>query len=572
MAAAAETGQSLAAAGGGQGGAAGRAASAWQGLLGLPMARQVGLMVALAASVALGVAVVLWSQSPSYGLLYGNLAPEAATEVLQALDAAGVPYRLDQATGSISVPVNRVHDARFRLAAQGLPANTELGFELLNQDQGFGTSQFVERARYQHALEVELARSITTVSGVRSARVHLAVPKQSVFVRQEKKPSASVVLHLVGGARLGEEKVSAISHIVAAAVPSLEAGEVKVVDHRGRLLSTPEESPETAMTKRQLDYVRRLEEDLVERVHDILSPFLGVDGVRAQVTADVDFTRTEETRESYNPDLPALRSEQLLEESGTGLAAGGIPGALTNQPPAAGQAPEEAAAAPGAGAQAGQQGPVPTRSRSTRNYELDRTISHSTLTTPTIRRLSVAVVVDHYRGPSPDGAGGPRALAPEEVARVEALVKEAVGFDARRGDTVKVSNVAFQAPAEAAEEVPALPIWQEPWMHQLVKQVLVFLAVALLILGVLRPAIRRLASAHMATGAQQQQAALPAASREARAEELAEDQVSLGGAGETPKLPDTSDDQRRMEAVRGLVREDPARVAQVVRNWVAEDE
>ncbi len=550
-----------------------------QGMMRLPVVKQVGLIVALAASVALGVAVVLWSQGRDYSLLYGNLSADAATEVMQALNEAGVPYRMDERTGALMVPTQRVHEARFTLAGQGLPRSDETGFEVLKEDQGFGTSQFVERARFQRALEVELGRSISAVQAVRSARVHLAVPKQSVFVRERKPPTASVVVNLSRGGRLEEEQVAAVSHLVAAAVPDLDPADVKVVDQRGRLLTTRERSPEAALNRTQLDYVRRLESDYVDRIREILAPVVGPDGVEAQVTAEVDFTRTEETREVYNPDLPALRSEQVLEEQGSAVAAAGVPGALTNQPPGAGEAPEEAEGqGQGQGQGAGGEGAGPSRRSATRNYELDRTISHRVMPGATLRRMSVAVVVDDNRVAGADGGVQRTPLEPEEIARIEALVKEAVGFDPRRGDSVNVTNVTFTQPPPP-EPVAAPPLWEQPWVWQAARQALGVLAVLFLVFGVIRPAIRRLTGAEVQ--AREEQARLEGQG-EAQAEGGQGAQGAEGAAlprGEAgaeeedmPMLPDAASHERRVDMARDLVNQDPKRVAQVVKSWVSQDE
>ena len=314
-----------------------------------PWLRQVAVMVGIAASVALGVAVVLWSQSPAFAPLYGSLAEKDASQVMEALQQAGAEYRVDEATGMVMVPAAKVKELRMQLAGQGLPNSVGMGFELLQQDTGFGTSQMVEKARYQQAIQGELARTIATIGAVQSARVHLAIPKQSVFVRKRQPPSASVTLRLHNGRTLEDAQVEAIVHLVASSVPELEPGRVTLVDHKGRLLSGERETREMKLSATQFEHTRRIEEHLRQRVEDLLAPIVGRDKVRAQVTADVDFTVTEQTQERYNPDQPALRSEQLNEEQSRGTGAGGIPGALSNQPPAAGNAPERAAGQMGHG-------------------------------------------------------------------------------------------------------------------------------------------------------------------------------------------------------------------------------
>ncbi|WP_246345223.1 flagellar basal-body MS-ring/collar protein FliF [endosymbiont of Lamellibrachia barhami] len=292
----------------------GKALEVSQRLQDNPIFRQIAVMVGIAASVALGVAVVLWSQTPNYSLLYGNLAQKDAMEIVQALQQIGIEYQVDQSTGAVMVPSADLQEARMKLAGQGLPHSDSLGFELLQQDTGFNTSRMVEAARYQRAMEGELARSIATLANIESARVHLATPKQSVFVRQRKVPSASVVIKLYSGRTLEKGQVEAITHLVASSVPELDVSQVTVVDHKGKLLSGADKSAQMAMSSSQFEYTRELEAHYKQRIEDILSPLLGQDNLRAEVAAEVDFTVIEQTQESYDPDMSALRSEQINEQ------------------------------------------------------------------------------------------------------------------------------------------------------------------------------------------------------------------------------------------------------------------
>jgi flagellar M-ring protein FliF len=324
-----------------------------------PILRQLMIMVSIAASVALGVAVVLWSQTPNYSLLYGNLSQRDAGDVVAALEQASIKFKVDNATGAVMVASKDLHAARLKLAGDGLPRGNNMGFELLQQDTGLGTSRAVEAARFHRALEGELARTISTLSPVQSARVHLATPKQSVFVRKKKAPSASVVVKLFSGRRLEKSQVASIVHLVAASVPELDSSKVTVVDHKGTLLSTDMDAREMMLTANQFEYTKNLEDHYRKRVVDILVPFLGEENISAQVTAEVDFTLTEQTSERFNPDMPALRSEQVNEESSKLSSVQGVPGAVSNQPPAAGTAPQVA------GGQAGAAGRVTTEQQQT---------------------------------------------------------------------------------------------------------------------------------------------------------------------------------------------------------------
>ncbi len=536
-----------------------------QGFAGLSPVKQVGLLLGLAASIAIGVAIALWSQSPAWSLLYGNLDETDTAQVLDALQQAAIPYRIDEHSGAVMVPADKVHQARLQLAAQGLPRGTGNGFELLQEDQGFGVSQFMENVRYQHALEGELARTISTLRNVREARVHLAVPKRSVFLRRQEAPSASVVVSLYAGRTLDESQVAAIVHMVASSVPRLEPKAVTVVDQNGNLLSAARADEDYALTTTQFNYTRKLENSYAERIEQLLAPLVGSGRVRAQVSADLDFTRVEKTRESYNPDLPALRSEQVVEESsGAGAAASGVPGTLSNVPPAGGVLAENGETVPAAGGGNGS-----ASRQVVRNYELDRTISHTRLATGTLRRLSIAVVVDNKLVTGDDGKQTAQPWSDEELARFTELVKKAVGFDPRRGDSVQVINASFQ-PVPEPEPLPDPPLWEQPWFWPLVKQVLAGLGVLLVIFGVIKPVMRSLAEA----GAAQQQAALAAAGAPGQlppGEEGAPGQAALTGPdGEALPAPKKSYEDQLAQA-QSLVQEDPRRVAQVVKTWMNDD-
>jgi len=540
------------------------------GLTDNPLFRQLAVMVGIAASVALGVAVVLWSQTPNFSPLYGNLGQKDAAAVVAALEQAGVEFRVDESTGMVMVPSGKLQDLRIQLASQGLPNSTGMGMEMLNQDTGFGTSRMVEQARYHHALEGELARTIGTLANVETARVHLALPKQSVFVRKRKMPSASVVLKLFSGRMLEQSQVDAIVHLVASSIPELDADKVTVVDHKGRLLSQPQADRNMKLSATQFDYTQKIESHYRDRIVELLAPILGADSVQAQVTADIDFTVTEQTQESYNPDQPALRSEQVNEQlSKTGDGAQGVPGALSNQPPAAGTAPEQAA-----GAEGDTGTPLNSSRQATRNFELDRVVSHTRLSPNSIRRLSVAVVVDDSLTSGADGSVVRRERTPEDIERITSLVREAVGFDARRGDSVRVINSAFQVP-EPLAALPELPIWEQPWVWDLAKQLGGALVVLFLIFGVLRPTLKRLTATPVSElpegmvqtiGPDGQPMAVPAGQAGAAGATTA-----IGVDGQPVQLSGPAAYEDTMEAARKLVDNDPKRVAQLVKTWVAED-
>ena len=416
-------------------------------------------------------------------MLYGGLSNQDSMDVTGALDRSGIPYKMAPGTGTILVSGNRVHEARMNLAAQGLPKETASGFELLDKDQGFGVSQFMENARYQRALEGELSNTIGSMSNVQSARVHLAVPKQSEFVRDRKEPSASVMLTVYGGRPVRDEQVAAIVHLVASSVSNLSPDKITVVDQTGKLLTSQQSSDSLRLTATQFDYRKKVEDHYTKRIEDILSPILGSNGVRAQVSADMDFNQIEQTKESYNPDLPAVRSEQTYEDQTSGSSiASGVPGALTNQPPAVQSRSEQQNQNGGVNTTPGKD----TVRRVTRNYELDKTISHTSFQTGLIRKLSIAVVVDDHQKVNDDGSVDRTPLTEDELGRITSVVKEAVGFNAERGDSVNVTNASFAQPP-TLEAPPEIPFYQKPWVWDVAKQVAAGVGVLLMVFGSVFP-------------------------------------------------------------------------------------
>ena len=576
-------------------------AEAAQGFFRLPVVRQVGLMLGLAASVAIGMAVVLWSRDPGYTLLYGNLPDKDMAEVVSILQRDQVPYRIDDGSGALLVPNSELRAVRMKLAAQGLPKGSDMGLELLQSEQQLGTSQFMEQARYQHAIEVELARSISSLRNVAAARVHLALPKPSVFVRKTDQPRASVVLELRSGAQLEESEVAAVVHLVAASVPNLNPGQVTVVDQHGRLLTPPVEEGAIGVSAGQFDQTRKVEETYVHRIESLLAPVVGYGGVRAQVKADIDYTRTESTQENYTPDPVAIRSEIIAEEIGPGNGSGGVAGALTNQPPEAGRIDPQAMAADAGKANAGKadaveadagkadataaKGPVASASQqvasasqqvapapqdvvrsreSTRNYEINRTLRHSQEGGGRLRRLSVAVVVDDRLVADAEGVVRPLPLTADELARLTALVKDAVGFDESRGDRVSVINQAFIKPGPI--EPVAEPLWEQPWVMDLGKLAVAALALLFIVFGVLRPILKRLVERGVASPTE------PAIGRLTDGREPEDDRLRLSQDPRLPQLAAPAEPRvSPLDRAKTVVTEDPARVAQVVKAWVEAD-
>lgn len=518
------------------------------GVLRIPAIRQVLLLVGVAAAIAVGFAIVLWSRTPVYTPLYSDLNAPDAANVAEALRSTGIEFKVDSAGGGILVPEARLYDARMQLASAGIAASTGPGMSMLSEQSSFGTSQFMETARYQHALETELARTISSLGVVREARVHLALPKQTTFIRDQKSASASVLLHLLGGQTLEGDKATAIVNLVASSVPNLTTKNVTLIDQYGRLLSSGDEPAVDLQASSQFRYARRLEDTYRNRIEQILTPLVGPGRVRAQVDADVDFTISEEARESFDPANTVVRSEQVNEDSraGSGAAASGVPGALSNQPPEAGGT----AGTETATAQAGT--PVNTSRSAVRNFEVDRTISHTRPQAGTINKLSVAVLVDD----SPiEGDEQAAPLSDAELARYEALVKEAVGFNEARGDTVVVVNAAFRN-VEPIADVEAPPIWEKPMVREILKQVLGAALALALVFGVVRPMLKGVLDSGGGVGGE----AVAGGGLV-----VAGGGPAVGGGAASMALPKYED---KVAAAKNISTHDPARVAQVVKQWV----
>ncbi|MEQ8514842.1 MAG: flagellar basal-body MS-ring/collar protein FliF [Chromatocurvus sp.] len=450
-----------------------------------PAARQVALLVGLAASIALGIGLVQWALTPNYKPLFGSLSGEDTNQVITALEANGIDYRMDNRSGMLAVASDQVHRARLLLASDGFPRDDGLGFETLYREQEIGVSSFMEQARYHRALEQELSRTMTAMEGVRAARVHVAVARQSAFLRQREQPAASVMLQLSPGRTLSERQLAGVIHLVSSSVPNLQAEQVSVVDQQGRLLSGQGEQDGLGYTKEQYRLSQQMEQRYAQRIVAILEPILGPGNVRAEVTADIDFTRIERTSEEYAPET-VIRSEQTTEETSDRLFAGGVPGTLSNQPPVDAQVADQPA---DENAQVdGETRPARVSRRATRNYEMDKTISHIRETPGGLTRLSVAVVVDYIEGTAEDGTATPVPLPPERSDEINALVREAVGFDAGRGDTLSVINASFvDPPAMEAPEGPS--ILEQDWLWRTGKGLLAALVLGALVFFVLRPLI-----------------------------------------------------------------------------------
>lgn len=460
------------------------------------------LMIGASAAVALIAALWLWGRAPDYGVLYSNLSDRDGGAIIASLQQMNIPYKFAEGGGALLVVANKVPEARLRLAAQGLPKGGTVGFELMD-NQKFGTSQFVEQLNYQRALEGELARSINSIAAVDSARVHLALPKPSLFVRDQKKPSASVILTLHHGRSIDEAQISAIVHLISSSVPELSAKSITVIDQAGNLLSAANAGMR-GLDLSQVKYAQEIEQGYIRRIEAILQPIVGANNVHAQVAADIDFSIVENTDEKFRPNQEpgsaAVRSQQLSESSQPGTAPpGGVPGALSNQPPANPVAPivtpaanQTSAAQPVARGQVSIS-PGNTRKDGTTNYELDRSIRHVQQGAGGIKRLSVAVVVNYRSAQGTQGKPEPHALAAAELEQIKNLVKETMGFSVERGDSLNVVNSPFAT--DLVIDTPELPWWRQSDNLELAKASGKYLLLGMLALylwfAVLRPLLRK---------------------------------------------------------------------------------
>ena len=523
-----------------------------------------GAGVALLA--ALIAAAVMWGRAPDYKVLYSNLSDKDGGAIVAQLSQLNIPYKHADGGGAILVPSDQVHDVRLKLAAQGLPKGGTVGFELL-ENQRFGATQFQEQVNFQRGLEGELAKSIQSLSSVQSARVHLALPKQSVFLREQQRPSASVILNLHSGRVLDRAQVAGIVHLVSSSVPELPMKSVTVLDQHGALLSGAGEANSAGgLNPDKLNYIQQLEQSYIRRVSDLLEPLVGRNNVRAQITADVDFAVIEQTAESFKPNVgeASVRSMALNEASAAaGSSAQGVPGALSNQPPATPSAPLQGAS--GAPAQPLPQrgsAAAPGKREQTTNYEVDKTVRVEKRTVGSIKRLSAAVVVNNARSVDKEGKATMQPLSEADLAKFTSLVREAIGFSQERGDTVNVVNVPFNVEERIVE--PELPLWKQPENISLAKEfgkgLALMIGLLVLVFGLIRPAVRNLAM---------RQAPIPpldAATPEA---------LAAPDAIYTPSLPELSasatNSAAQLAEVRLLAKQQPATVANVVRAWVNKD-
>ncbi|QHI97946.1 flagellar basal body M-ring protein FliF [Xylophilus rhododendri] len=557
----------------------------------LDRAQRIRLGLGVAVLVIAGIAGIVMGRAPDYRVLFSNLGDKDGGAIVAQLATMNVPYKYSEGGGAILVPADRVHDIRLRLASQGLPKGSITGFELMEGNR-FGMTQFQERLNFQRGLEGELTRSIQSLSSVQSARVHLALPNQNGFFREQQKPSASVLITLQSGAELNRAQIAGIVHLVASSVPEMVPSAVSVLDDSGKLLSqSPDAAGAGGGDATQLQYVQQLEQNYTRRVMDMLEPVVGRGNVKATVTADVDFSLSEQTSEQHKPnqtpDTGAVRSQQVLESSGSNGAGNnpptGVPGATSNQPAAQPAAPINGQNPPLTAGNGNTGNSTPTSANTKRetvtNYEVDKTVRVVRGGTPTVRRLSAAVVVN-YQPPVDAKAGGPTALTQQQIDQMTALVRESIGFSKDRGDSVNLMNAPFVAPVA---DTSTLPLWKQPEMIELARSMAwpvgTFLFGALVLLGFIRPALKAMRAPQVKVLSPGDPGFIaldgsggPGSRAGGQIDLSIEGDVAraaLGGPGDnTTALLPASPEQTRLDEARGLARSNPIAVANIVKEWV----
>lgn len=556
----------------------------------LPITRQVLFTIILAGTLSLALALVLWSSNEDFVVLYPGLSLQDTAEITAILDREGTEYRIDQSSGLLTVRSSDIQPVKLVLANQGLPrAASGSGFSRLYEDAALGTSQFMEQARFTRALEQELMMTIKLISGVGDARVHLSIPRQSSFLRSTGRASASVMLDLLTGRQLSDIQIAGITRLVASSVAGLDTEDVSIVDQRGSLLSRSADS-DFAASSEHFQLTRALEEDYARRVTDILAPIVGFDKVRTQVTAELDFTQMETTEERYDPQSSVIRSEQTTQEAQSSVPVA-TPGALAPQPPlldTQAQLPATANTALDT---------EQNRTSAVRNFEIDKVTSYSKAAPGTIKRLSVAVVVDLGTIDAGQEAVDSTDVDPtntpaQRLERLRLLVQDTVGFNEDRGDTVFITNESF-APALSALETPALPLWQESWFQGLIKQLAVGLFAVFIATTVLRPALRAVVMPRAAPaslpgpGGLGRQPALTGPGQDSDDDELGETSfqpgagklvvgLNTGAAGQAASVRQSTDPvvneyEQNVSVLQRFVEKEPMRVSRMVGDWARKD-
>ena len=520
----------------------------------------VSMLFGLAAVLALSVAVIMWASKPEYSPIVDNLSDNDIGAITSILAASKIPYKIDAMSGDLLVANDKKQQARMLISAEGLPNSSPMGYELLKQDTALGTSQFLETARYQHALETELSRSISSMRNIDSARVHLAMPKRTAFMRKKDRSSASVMVKVAGGRKLEKNQINSIAYLVASSVAYLDVSNVTVVDQWGNLLNSTNADKGMEHSQKQFDYKMEVESLYVDRIESMLAPIFGYGRVKVQVNAEMDFTRIESTQELFDSDQVKVRSEQIIDQQQIGALGGaiGIPGALSNQPPAGGTVDPQ-------GEEGEGENITPTNSNrnSVRNYELDKTIRHVMQPVGELQKITVAVVADDWLTVNDEGEEVRTELSGEDFALIRGIVREAIGFNQERGDSVSVYNKSFQTIDH--EELPEIPIWKQDWFVSVVKQGLAGIAILILIFTVVKPTMKTLQGRLIESGANADGQLLA----------LENSDISNANASDSESPNSLTNDHpnyvEQLAMAKQLVGQDSRQVAKVVKNWVADN-
>ncbi|BDA59877.1 flagellar basal body M-ring protein FliF [Shewanella sp. LC6] len=533
---------------------------------GVDMMRQITMILALAICLALAVFVMIWAQEPEYRPL-GKMETQEMVQVLDVLDKNKIKYQIE--VDVVKVPEDKYQEVKMMLSRAGVNSPAASTQDFLTQDSGFGVSQRMEQARLKHSQEENLARAIEQLQSVSRAKVILALPKENVFARNTSQPSATVVINTRRGG-LGQGEVDAIVDIVASAVQGLEPSRVTVTDSNGRLLNSGSQDGVSARARRELELVQQKETEYRTKIDSILSPILGPDNFTSQVDVSMDFTAVEQTAKRFNPDLPSLRSEMTVENNSTGGSSGGIPGALSNQPPMESNIPQEADKATES-VTAGN-----SHREATRNFELDTTISHTRQQIGVVRRVSVSVAVDFKPGAAGENGQVARvARTEQELTNIRRLLEGAVGFSAQRGDVLEVVTVPFMD--QLVEDVPAPELWEQPWFWRAVKLGIGALVILVLILAVVRPMLKRLIYPDSVNMPDDARLGNELAEIE---DQYAADTLGMLNTKEAEYsyaddgsilIPNLHKDDDMIKAIRALVANEPELSTQVVKNWLQDN-
>jgi len=534
--------------------------------------RQVTIVVALAICLAIAVFVIMLANQPEYRFLT-KLPTKQLITTMDFLDASQVEYR--QENNTISVPTEEYQNIKLMLAREGLTDEPSQGEDILMKDMGFGVSQRLERERLKFSREQQLATTVEQLQSINRAKVLLAIPRESVFARREKSPSATVVLTMQRGKILSEEEVDAVVDIIASAVQGLSPNKVTVTDQNGRLLNSGSQDSISSRSRKEFEIEQKREQEYMQKIDSILIPVVGLGNYTAQVDIAMDFTNVEETQRRYNSDLPALRSEMSVETSNIGGVLGGIPGALTNQPPIDAVIPEDAVGS--------QKKNMPSRKHleSTKNYELDEAISHTKQQAGVVRRVSVSVALDYVAAPvinsSDAGANTlpttvPRSVA--ETASIRRLLQGSIGFDLQRGDVLEVVTIPFNRPEFPV--IAELPLWQHPTAIKYFKLALSALVIIVLILAVVKPMLKRLIYPNQTPDDYGDKSLDSHIDLGDETMDMLTSDFDAGAVGFAAdgslQLPDLHRDEDVLKAVRALVANEPELSSQVVKSWLNEDE